>query len=254
MKNSKLWFKEIMSIKTPNLLHKDLTKVLLLFYIVKNKKFNYCYKISNFNQYVYRFYSDNPEFAKIHPSVVVNSINHYGVKELLPYTIQNLQEWKNDFPNGCLWYDKFNFKVEIEDYTEEVLTFTKNIADMLFSKITNKLFLYNDDLYELESLNNYNLDTINSSRLKNRVFENIQYCSCCDLIDDLYIINIDNNISKITELTNYVPVCKKHYDLYKMGYFKFMENGKISILKQHPDLNLGMRISRKILSVNRKEM
>ncbi len=49
------------------------------------------------------------------------------------------------------------------------------VIDKIYSKMTNKLFLYNDDLYELESLNDYNLDTINLSRLKNRIFEKIQY-------------------------------------------------------------------------------
>ena len=38
--NSDLWIKEIMSLKVPNVIQKDVTKILILFYLIEYKKLN----------------------------------------------------------------------------------------------------------------------------------------------------------------------------------------------------------------------
>lgn len=226
--NSSLWYREIMSLKIPNLLHKDLSKILLLFYLIKVNGFNKKNYILDFNEYVYRFYIDNFELAKLHPSVIVNNISHYGTKDLFPFTKQAIEDWKNEFKNGCLQYDNVYFWVDLDDLNEDVINNTKNIANMLYMKATNKQFNYNEDM---EKIFTYDLDMINNSLLKNRVLEDMQYCVCCDEIKDLKIINISNNIAYINNKYNYVTVCSCHYNLFKMGYFNFNKNGYINIKK-----------------------
>lgn len=249
--NSKLWFREIMSIKTPNLLHKDLSKILLIFYILKENGFNKENSIVHLNEYIYRFYIDNPDLAKLHPSVIVNSISHYGIKDLIPFTKQALEEWKNDFNDGCLSYNDMYFSVSINDMDEDTLKYTYNVAQMLYTKATGKNFDYTD---EIEKIEEYNLEIINNSRMKNRVLEDIQYCVCCDELNDLYIINISNNEEYLTNKFNYVPVCKKHYELFKQGYYNFNTNGYINIIKTSEILHNKMHISNSVLNENRKSI
>lgn len=251
MNNSNIWYKEIMSIKIPNLIHKDLSKILLIFYVIKENSFNKMNKISDLNRYIYRFYIDNNNYAKLHPSIVVNSISHYGAKDLLPFTVQVLEEWKNDNENSCLNYDEQYFWVNIDDISDNVVNYTKNIANMLFIKATNHNFDYDENIDKFE---NYNLDIINNSKLKNRVLEDIQYCVCCDEIEDLRIINISNDFNFINNKNNYLTVCNEHYKLFMNKYFKFKSNGYIQILKMHPSISEKMHISNSVLNTERKKI
>lgn len=249
--DSTLWYKEILSIKIPNLLHKDMTKILLLFYITKENAFNKEVKISDFNEFVYRFYIDNEELAKCHPSIVVNSLQHYGTKDLLPFTKQALEEWKNDFKDGCLINNESSFKIMISDFNINVMNYTKNIAEMLYVKATNKKYDYNE---AIESFNDYNLELINNSRLKNRVFEDMQYCVCCDDIYDLRIINLSNDIKHINNKFNYVTVCPSHYNLFLEKYFSFDSMGFIKIYKESKLLNYKMHLSNQLLNSERRKI
>lgn len=249
--NSSIWYKEIMSIKIPNLVHKDLSKILLIYYLIKENGFNKKIKILDLNRFIYRFYIDNIEFAKLHPSIIVNSLCHYGVKDLMPFTKQALEEWKNDYKNGCLNYDEQYFWVTIEDYNEKVLAYTKKITDMLFLKSTNHQFDYDD---EIEKFNDYDLEIINESRMKNRVLEDMQYCVCCDDIGDLKLINISNDIKYINIKENYLTVCINHYNLFKDKYFNINSTGYLNIIKVHPLINKKMHISNYIINEKRKEI
>ncbi len=249
--DSKLWFREIMSLKIPNLLHKDLSKILLIFYLVKENGFNKEISILNFNKYVYRFYIDNPKLAEMHPSVIVNSLSHYGVKDLILFTKQALEEWKNDFNDGCLSYNESYFKVLVNDIDDEKIKYTLDIANMLYMKATGYQFDYSE---EIEKFDKYELDSINKSRLKNRVYEDMQYCVCCDYLYDLNIVNISNNLDFLNDKYNYVTVCKKHYELFINGYFSFNSYGYINIIKPNKFLNSKMHISNSILNERRKKI
>lgn len=251
--NSELWLKEIMSLSVPKLTQKDPTKVLLIYYFLENDGFNRTCLISDVNKYIYRFYIDNQDIAKKHPSIVINNISHYGTNDILFFTKQALGEWKNDFKDGCLEYDDENIFVTIKDINEDTLIYTKNIADMLYQKFTNNVYNYDVNLTELKEIRNFDLEKINKSRLKNRVLEDIQYCVCCDEENDLMIINLSNDANGIIDKNNYVTVCKKHYELFLNGYFKFNDIGYIIINKTSKELNEKMHISNFILNNKRRE-
>ena len=236
-----------MSIKVPNLKHKDLTKLLLLYYLIDYNLINSEFTIKSFSKYVYRFYSDNPEYAKCHPSIVINNIGHYGVDDIVPFVKQELEEWKKQNNESCLVINNNKLIVLIENNDNKLYAFTKSIADMLFIKFTNTKFDYKEEISELNNLTQYDLDYINSTRLVNRILENMQYCVCCDKLDDLKVVNLSDNIELINNYDNYVLVCHTHFELYKEGYYKFDKNGHILIVKQHPLINSKMHISKKNL-------
>ena len=54
--NSDLWIKEIMSLKVPNVIQKDVTKILILFYLIEYKKLNVIINIKSISKYIYEFY------------------------------------------------------------------------------------------------------------------------------------------------------------------------------------------------------
>ena len=62
--NSDLWIKEIMSLKVPNVIQKDVTKILILFYLIEYKKLNVIINIKSISKYIYEFYIDNSNVSK----------------------------------------------------------------------------------------------------------------------------------------------------------------------------------------------
>ena len=105
MMKSDLWTKEIMSLNVPNVSQKDVTKILILFYLIEYHKINCTIDIRNVSKYIYEFYIDNPDISKYNPNSVIRNINKYNIEDIIQITRIALYDWKNDFPNGCL---KFN--------------------------------------------------------------------------------------------------------------------------------------------------
>lgn len=251
---SSLWYQEIMSLRVPSLAHKDMTKILIIYFVIEHDAFNKNISFTEFSRFVYRFYSDNDKFSKINPSIIINNIKHYSVKDIIPFVSQAFDDWKNDFKDGCLEIYQDSFEITIDDYSEEVLTTTKSIADMLFQKYTQEQYSYNEDLIELNEYTDYDLEKINKTRIINRLLEESNYCVCCDNINNLRVINICDNIDYIKNPNNYVIVCKEHYELYLNKYFTFSKSGYIKTLKESNLLNKNMHISSCLLNESRKKM
>ena len=249
---SNKWFEEIMTLKISNLPMKDITKLLIIYYCLEKDLFNNENKIEDFNKFAYRFYIDNPDIAILNPSSIIRNIEKYGPKDIINITYQALNEWNSDVENSSLFYNNIIFKIIIDNYNEYIKKMTKQIADMLFEKSLGIHYHYNDELFELKDISEYDLDLLNKTRLKNRVLENNQYCSCCDSTDKLNIVNISNDKKFILENGNYYLLCKRHYDLYKSNYFDFKQNGFILIKKNSCDLDQRMHLSNSIMKISRK--
>lgn len=241
-----------MSLKISNLIHKDISKILILIYIIQSESINKSIKISEISRFLYRFYIDNPNIAETNNNVIVRNIKKYISEDLLQITKLGLYDWKNDFPNGCLNFNENEVLVNISNVDDTVYSSSWMIAKILYKKATNQDYNYEPYIKEVCDITNYDLDHINDTRIKNRVLEDMNYCCCCDSIDELFIINLSDNIKEILNPYNYITVCKEHYDLFKNGYYKFNENGQIIILKSHNLLNPKMHIALKIIKKRRE--
>lgn len=251
---SDIWIKEIMSLKVPNVIHKDLTKFLILFYIIIYKKINKKFSLNEVAQYIYEFYIDNPDISKLNSNSVIRNIKKYNIEDIYQIIKIALYDWKLDFSDGCLNFNENEIIVEVEDLTDKTYDNSMMIAKMLYKKATNTDFNYKPELNELNDVTKYDLDILNNSRLKNRVLEDMDYCCCCDSTEDLYIINLSDDLEEIGNKYNYVTVCKEHYELFKNSYFKFNEVGQIVIYKNSPLLNEKMHISYRIMKNRKKEV
>ena len=252
--NNDLWTKEIMSLKVPNVSQKDVTKILILFFLIEYKKINCIVDIRDVSKYIYEFYIDNNDISKYNPNSVIRNINKYNIEDIIQIVRIALYDWKNDFPNGCLSFDDNKLYVQVEDANDRIYSTSLMVAKMLYKKATMEEWNYSPKLLELQEISSYNLDHLNETRLKNRVLEDINYCCCCDSMNDLYIINISNDIELINNPYNYVTVCLEHYKLFKDGYYNFSKSGQIIINKEHPLINKNMHISQRIMKDRKKEV
>ena len=252
--NNDLWTKEIMSLKVPNVSQKDVTKILILFYLIEYHKINCTIDIRNVSKYIYEFYIDNPDISKYNPNSVIRNINKYNIEDIIQITRIALYDWKNDFPNGCLKFNDNELYIQIDDVNERMYTTSLMIAKMLYKKATMDEWNYSPSLVELQKMTSYDLDYLNGTRLKNRVLEDMDYCCCCDSTGDLYIVNISEEDRLISNPYNYVTVCIEHYKLFKDGYYSFTKNGQIVINKEHPLINKNMHISQRIMKDRKKEV
>ena len=246
-----IWVKEIMSLKIPNVIQKDITKVLILFYLIEYKKFNIIINIKEISKYVYEFYIDNPNISKYNPNSIIRNINKYNVEDIHQFVRMALYDWKSDYSNGCLSFNDNEIFVEINDIDDKLFATSTMIAKMLYRKATKDDFDYSPELFELKQLDSYELEYLNNTRLKNRVLEDMNYCCCCDKVEELFIVNISDDCNLINNPYNYITVCYNHYKLFCEKYYKFEINGKIKIFKPHSLLNNSMHISQKLMK-NRK--
>ena len=246
-----VWIKEIMSLRVSNLSQKDITKILILFYLIEYKKFNTIINIKDIAKYIYEFYIDNPNISKHNPNSVIRNINKYNIEDVFQIVRIALYDWKTDYSDGCLSFTENEVFVEIDNIDDRFYATSILIAKMLYKKATMDDFNYSPNLLELNQINSYNLDYLNNTRLKNRVLEDMDYCCCCDNTEKLFIVNISDNNDMINNPYNYVTVCYEHYKLFCEKYYRFESNGQIKIFKEHPLLNSNMHISQKIMK-NRK--
>lgn len=252
--NNDLWTKEIMSLKVPNVSQKDVTKILILFYLIEYHKINCIVNMREVSKYIYEFYIDNKNISKYNPNSVIRNINKYNIEDIIQIVRIALYDWKNDFENGCLSFNENELYVQVDDMNDKMYSTSLMIAKMLYKKATMEEWLYSPELSELQGITSYNLDYLNETRLRNRVLEDMDYCCCCDKMDDLYIINISEELELINNPYNYITVCSDHYKLFKEGYYKFAKNGQIIINKNNPLINKNMHISQKIMKDRKKEV
>lgn len=252
--NADLWTREIMSLKVPNVSQKDVTKILILLYFVEYKKINKIVGIKDLSKFVFEFYIDNPNISKYNPNSVVRNISKYDIEDIIQIVRMALYDWKNDYSEGCMSFNENEIFITIDNIDDKVYSTSMMIAKMLYKKATMEEWNYSPELEELNNITAYDLDYLNTTRLKNRVLEDMDYCCCCDKTEELFIVNILFDQEEIKNPYNYVTVCKEHYNLFKEHYFGFSETGQIIIKRIHPLLNEKMHISQRIMKNRKKEV
>ena len=147
--NSEKWIREIMSLKVPNVSHKDVTKFLVLFYIIEYKKINEKFSIIDLAKYIYEFYIDNPDIAKFNTNSIIRNISKYNVEDIIQIVRNSLYDWKSDFSDGCLEFDDNSICVMVDDLEPKTYETSLMVAKMLYKKATNLDFDYSASLDEI---------------------------------------------------------------------------------------------------------
>ena len=245
------WVAEIMSIKIHNARYRDFSKLLLIFYLADNQKINSLVKYTDYNIFLYRFYSDNPVVSSCNPNTIIRNINKFNLKDTYEITKNTVSQNAASYKWSCINVFRDGFSVELEDFDEKYYKDIKMISNMIYKQATWNDYNYVEDIPNFYDINEYDIEKINETIIINRVFEKINYCVCCDSDEDLKVINISNDMKYLHNPENYVTVCKKHYDLFMNWFYVFGENGKITILKDSPELNKNMHISNSLLKIFR---
>ena len=208
-------------------------------------------------RYVYRFIVDN-EFFKYSTIEKIKYIHFYTPNDLYDDVEEQIKHWIQ-VGNGVLLIENGNiFTNEQLVLTEKDITILDQVVSMILSKNIKPNFAYcqkyDDELQNLQ-VNDFNqyLRKCNSSRMRNRAFENIKYCVCCEEYDKdlLFALHIDRN-REIGNPDNTIVMCKIDAEAYFNGDYAFDKSGKIKIFKHNAIVNRKMHLSRDIIK-NRKE-
>lgn len=261
MNSSNVWYQEIMTQKFSAFPNKNLIKLIIVYSLLNNGKLNGKTLKNETLEYIYRFYIDNTEEAKYNPSLLIRNIHKYGLDDIIPVLDEALFSWKDDFPDGCLNYDKNYIYLDIENVDSDptLFTMTKKILDMLYTKYAKEEFDYNPNFNNDSDFNSDDLSIFGSSRFRNRCLEDIQYCPLCeesDLSKLLAVRILDKSKCSngdLTDKNNGIILCENHAKLYKEKKFKFNARGYLIINENNDLLDYRMHLSQKVLNEKRRE-
>ena len=255
------WFEDMMSQTYNEEICFNPSKLFLLQHISKNGTINDKYKIYDFQRYLYRIYSDNPEVAARHPSYIIRKINTYGVKDLEEMAIDTLKMWIRDAKNGVLKCSSKFFWLDIEqDKSEEIAQNTMHFATIMYQKkFGGKIPDISLDWDENELYQDHDLDNFGKGKFLRRVLEDIQYCPICEQIgqDNLYCIhifekNMGAELEELEDKNNGLVFCKKHAQQYIDNKFYFDEMGFAKNICDS-DVEPGMHLSFVVRNTKRKK-
>lgn len=224
-----LWMQDIMKQK---FLNSDITRIILLYGIIKNDCFNKPVNRIIILEYIYRTYADNPDISNVNPDTRIRHIHRYGLHDIKDILSNALKEWDLYAENHCLRFDEINIYVNVPNVEKEKLLLnTKMITQM----IQKKYFKFNfHEPYELlieNCINDSDTEVFGKSLYKNRVLEDIQYCPLCEetSTDKLRVVHILPSIccneEQLIDKNNALIMCVEHARDYINGKFYFLENG-----------------------------
>lgn len=245
------YYSELMKQSYNDSLGINYTPVAIMSFLRENNYIIKTQPVINLCKYIYRFYADNPHFAKKNSNIIVSNISHYYVKDLKEYSIEQLRIWiKNGNSvlqcNGESIYTNPEMQLSISD-----ITMLNKVVESLC--IRNFGFAINYVSTIESTIKNVNPNTmsfqqycsiVNSTSFAKRAFESINYCPCCEETDvkELQAIHLD--LSKdYDNPDNSIIFCKSHAQLYYDNMFCFNPFGKIIIKKAHPLLDKRMHLS-----------
>lgn len=260
MDSQQKWLDEVMGQNINASLGKDYTRLAFNFFFINYNLFENTLNFNNLCSFIYRFYIDNSRFAQINPSPLIKNIKHYKPSDLKEYIYEQIMIWKKN-QNSLLRCNREIVKIDgnillnKEFYNKYVF-----VIKMLFKRYLKEEFFYDDRNFEkidIELSNVEYLKCMKESRLRNRMFEYINYCPLCDEIDDEKLnaihINYIKELNNIYDIDNIMLLCDKHCNLYLNGYFKFKENGYIEILRDNKFLDSRMHLGIGLLNLKRKK-
>ena len=203
-------------------------------------------------RYVYRFYVDNPVYAKQNSSILVSNLNHYFVVDLREYVMDQMQIWMKNgnsvfLCDGTTVFINPKMPTVKEQESKMLDKVIESLSMRNFKKIVNysieieglseKIFYGNTDF-------DVYCDVINSTRFSKRAFEDLNYCPCCEEtnLSKLQAIHLDFS-REINNTTNSIVLCKDHAWLYYNNYFRFSKSGRVVIKREHPLLDARMHLN-----------
>lgn len=241
-----LWIKDIMLQK---FIESDYTRIIMLSYFCSQNLMNKVICKKNVLEYIYRVYSDYPEIAKKSNYLKINKINRYGLIDIAFVLEKALSDWDFYQEHNSLTYDDIYIYLNITE-SQEVLSITKNVVNMLKKKYCNVFFGEPKEI-KLLDFENDNLEISRQGIFRNRVFEDIQYCPLCEEIvtENLYSVHIIPKTlcsnDELCDKSNGLVMCKTHMNDYVMGKFYFDERGFVKNISSNvvnEKMHLGLAV------------
>lgn len=262
MDNNQKWINEVMSQNVDASIGEDYTRLAFNFLFIKDDIFNNKIYLKRIDEFVYRFYIDNDNLAKVNPSPLIRNIKHYKPDDLYNYCYEQLLIWKKD-KKSLLSCNKEFVEISSEiDNNNEFKNKYKFVTKMMFIKFLKKEIWYDDDI-ESKLDENFNIEQylsyMKDSRERNRMFEEINYCPLCEETDEkkLNTIHIESyNKCKKNELVdknNMLLLCDEHCKEYLDNRFQFLDNGYIKIIEPNSNLDKRMHLGIELLNGDRKK-
>lgn len=213
--------------------------------------------INDLAKFVFRFYIDQPEIASKSSNLIIRGLRNYNYFDIVPYLNEILESWVRQ-GSGVISFDGIKVKTEIEaDLDEDQIEILNNVSNAVFEQHFNDIVKYNPSINDeiapaQELINDGNFDeyinVLNNGRFRNRAFEKINYCACCDDSDysKLKALHINPHVS-FYDSDNSIVLCDDHARLYLNKAFRFLKNGKIDIRENNELLDPRMHLSRRYL-------
>lgn len=228
---------------------------------IKNNDFYFCKKrINDLYKFVFRFYVDNCAHIEKNKIVLSKFTNrdYISIKEHIDTILsiwikfgKDVLQIKDDYLNINSLY------IEISKDDKQLLL---EVIKAISNKIFGKIIFYDNKIDE--SINRINVDKlnfesycnlINNTNFFKNVYEEIDYCVCCDECDKtkLQPTHIDFH-NHLDNPNNSYMFCKEHARMYYENKFIFDKRGRIIIKKQESKLDKRMHLDMEIVK-NKKE-
>lgn len=255
-----LWFEDIMN----QSFHEDIsynpTKLLIVYYLVKDGSIHEKYSMLSVMEYVYQTYIDNVAVAQKHSSYLIRNIKRYGVSDIKDTVLDALLSWTKDAKNNILNYNEKYIWIDLKTPDNELAADTKKLCKMLYKKYYREIIPEPSDvLSEIHNLDDHDLLRFGQGLYRNRVLEDMQYCPLCESIelDNLYCVHILENSMGASEedmcnKNNGLLFCKKHAESYLARRFYFDDLGFVHEVEKC-DIEKGMHLSFNIRNAERKK-
>lgn len=262
MENNQKWINEVMSQNVDASIGEDYTRLALNFIFIKENIFENKIYLKRIVEFIYRFYIDNYDLAKINPSPLIKNINHYKPDDLYNYCYEQLMIWKNERKSLLSFNKEYVELSSVIDNNTDFINKYKFITKMMFIKFLKKELWYDDDI-KFNKKENFNIDQylvyMKSSKERNRMFEEINYCPLCEetnhkKLNAIHIVPYDKcTQEEMGDKNNMMLLCDEHCKEYLEGKFEFLDNGYIKILEPSFNLDKRMHLGIELLNHDRKK-
>lgn len=190
----------------------DYSGIVLLNYLlekVETHAFSNQYRITEFSEYLYRFYADNDVLRAKHYHRMIQNIYHYSPADFFAYTKDVLKFIETNYNFIETYYDDFSFKVSSESFqnANEISALIKVISLMLIKYLG--FSEYRERLEETEFTNQKIFDY--KTRVFNRIVERRNFCFICDEteLSNLCAVRFSEK-QNIFDASEYILLCKEH--------------------------------------------
>lgn len=255
--NSK-WFNDILAQSYPNNNYCDPTKIFLVLAMTESGSLKEYYSIHELSTYVYRYYLANYEVASRNFSTVIRNINKYGIDDIAPIVLDTIRQWIKEQINGSIALNDSTLLLNLEEYSAETLELTRTMMSTLYQKYYENNLQPIFDYSSLRELNDLDLNEFNATKIRDLIFEDLQYCPLTEDTnrENLYAFHLflskeGASETDRTSKDNLLLLSKELAQDYIDGKFYFNDLGKVINISSSHIID-GMRLSIGLLTKERK--